>query len=124
MLKLIYIMVGMLALLLGIVGTVLPVLPTTPFLLITLFCFTKSSKRLNTWFQKTRFYKKYLEEYERDKALTKKKKLCIQLLVACMVTVSFVAIDNSAMRIVLIAALLIHNYIFIFRIPTKKIDSK
>ncbi|MCB1783919.1 MAG: YbaN family protein [Alphaproteobacteria bacterium] len=40
---------GFIFLALGIIGIVLPLLPTTPFLLLSAFCFARSSEKLHAW---------------------------------------------------------------------------
>ena len=118
--KVIYIFTGTTSVILGCLGIFLPVLPTTPLFLLALYCFAKSSERLTRWFKDTALYKRYLEEYVQLKSLTLKQKLAVQISSGFMMTISFILANNHIIRIILIIGFLIHNYIFIFKIKTRK----
>jgi uncharacterized membrane protein YbaN (DUF454 family) len=47
--KLLLMIAGWLSLLTGLIGIVLPLLPTTPFVLLSAYCFSRSSTRLHRW---------------------------------------------------------------------------
>ena len=61
----VYASLGLLFVALGIVGVVLPVLPTVPFLLITAWAWSKSSKRLHKWLYGNKTYGPYLVAWDR-----------------------------------------------------------
>lgn len=44
-----WVLCGGLSLGAGLVGTILPLVPTVPFLLLSAFCFARSSERLHLW---------------------------------------------------------------------------
>ncbi|MBW9157294.1 YbaN family protein [Clostridium tagluense] len=119
--KIIYVLVGFIAMGLGIIGIVLPVLPTTPFLLLASVCFMRGSERLNTWFKSTKIYKKHLESFIKDRTLTLKQKVIILLFADFMIAFPLIITNNIFMKIVLIFIILCKYYYFIFKIKTKKI---
>jgi len=47
--RVVYLLLGLLMTALGIIGAFLPLMPTTIFLILAAWCFSKSSRRLETW---------------------------------------------------------------------------
>lgn len=45
----VWLVLGGMALALGVIGIVTPVLPTVPFVILAAFCFSRSSQRLHDW---------------------------------------------------------------------------
>ena len=75
--KILYIVLGCISVGLGALGAVLPVLPTFPFLMLTAFCFARSSEKLDRWFRSTKLYEKNLKDFVAGKGMTKKTKIRI-----------------------------------------------
>ena len=67
--RLVYLTIGFISLGLGIIGIPLPILPTTPFLLLSMACFAKSSKRFETWLYQTKLYQVYVADYREIKSI-------------------------------------------------------
>lgn len=116
--KYFYITLGFIALGLGLVGVILPILPTTPFLLLTSFCFAKGSERFHVWFTNTNIYKKHLESFVRERAMTLKQKVVLLSFVNFMLAFPLILVDVLPMRITIIVLIIIKLYYFIFRVKT------
>jgi uncharacterized membrane protein YbaN (DUF454 family) len=124
--KVIYIALGLISISIGVIVRFVPGIPTTPFLLLALFCFNKSSERLSRWLKSTYIYKKYLEDYVKTRSMSRKQKVSIQIFASIMMAISFIAVDNLIFRVVMVMMFLAHHYVFIFSIKTYKgkIDEK
>lgn len=88
--KILYIVLGFISVGLGALGAVLPVLPTVPFLMLTAFCFARSSEKLDRWFRSTRLYEENLKDFVAGKGMTKKTKIRIMVTVTLLMSIGFV----------------------------------
>ena len=123
--KIFLISVGFISLALGAIGAVIPLLPTFPFLLVSAFCFTKSSEKLHIWFTSTNLYKNNLESYVKGTGMSKKSKVKIMITVTIFMLFGFVMMKNVPVgQMVLFSIWLIHVLYFVFGIKTLTAVSK
>ncbi|MBU9737697.1 DUF454 family protein [Diplocloster agilis] len=119
--KILYITLGCIGLGLGALGAALPLLPAFPFLLLAAVCFAKSSPRLHRWFIGTKLYKNNLESFVRGQGMTVKAKIRIMTLVTLTMAFGFLMMSRVPVgRIILTCVWVMHIFIFIFVIKTKK----
>lgn len=120
--KIIYVILGFISMGLGIAGSFLPGLPTVPFLLLTSFFFARGSERFHGWFTRTRIYKNYLEDFEKNRSMTLKAKIGLLCLSSTMIAFPIFLLKNNYLRLALILVVIFKYYYFIFRIKTLKPD--
>ncbi|UXU55509.1 YbaN family protein [Staphylococcus agnetis] len=103
--------IGVIFTLLGFAGAVLPLLPTTPFLLVAVICFAKSSERFHNWLVQTKVYQAYVEDFKLYRGYTMKKK--IQLLMSLYIVVGFSiwAVDIALIRVGLVIMVIIQTIV-------------
>ena len=66
---------GLLCVAAGVIGVFLPVVPTVPFLLLALWAFARSSRRLHDWLLNHRHFGQRLREWQEHQAIPARAKL-------------------------------------------------
>ena len=94
---------GTLSLALGIIGAFMPVLPTTPFLLLTAYCYLRSSNRLYNWLINHRVFGTYIYNYITYRAVTRSTKIGALFFLWVTLLASIILTANLHLAIFLLA---------------------
>lgn len=122
--KALLVVVGCISLALGAIGAVLPILPTVPFLMLSAFCFVKSSEKLHSWFISTNLYKKNLESFIKGEGMTVKTKVKIMSTVTILMAIGFIMMSRVPNgRGILAIVWVCHVVYFVFGVKTLKEES-
>jgi hypothetical protein len=113
----ILVLVGTIALGLGVVGILVPVLPTTPFLLLAAACYARASTRLYVWLLGRPSFGPIIAEWRRSRSLPPGVKTRALVLVVLTFSVSIVMVDAPLLRVGLAAVGLVLA-LFLYRIPS------
>ena len=122
--RLVYLTVGFVSLGLGIIGIPLPILPTTPFLLLSMACFAKSSKRFETWLYQTKLYQTklyqtYVADYRETKSIAKERKKWILLQIYILMGISIYLAPIIWVKLALGALTIFITFYLLKVIPNK-----
>lgn len=105
---------------LGFIGAFLPLLPTTPFLLLALACFARSSPAIHGWLLNHRILGPYIIDWERDHSIPMAAK--ITSIVMMSASFAWLVLGTSAPAIALwmTGAILICVAAYIVTRPTSR----
>jgi hypothetical protein len=115
--KILLICGGILSFCLGILGIFVPGLPTTPFLLLTSFCFVKSSRKLHLWLVNHRLFGQYLSNFLAGKTWCRKTKIYSLSLMWLMLGFSFFCLLPHLYLKFLVLGVGLTGTFFMVRIP-------
>ncbi|GAB4014250.1 MAG: hypothetical protein Fur0010_12160 [Bdellovibrio sp.] len=91
--KTILIVVGITSLALGIVGIFLPLLPTTPFILLSAACFSRSSKRLHGWLLTRPHLGSIIRDWDQRGAISIKAKIISTIMIVALFSYTLIFVD-------------------------------
>ena len=114
------IIVGVLALALGIIGIFLPLLPTVPFVLLAAACFSRASTRMHRWLLQLPFAGKVIDDYEKGRGVSRRTKLTALLMLWAGMTISAFALVPPPAVLALLAMLAVGTTIIIVRLPKRQ----
>lgn len=109
---------GWLAVVLGAIGIVLPVLPTTPFLLVAAWCFARSSARFHHWLLSNRVFGPMIHDWQEYRSIAAGTRRWALFVVVVSFSLSIYAVNIQPLRYLLLAVM-IAAVIGLLRIPTR-----
>jgi len=75
LIRILFNIVGTLAVILGLIGIFVPLLPTTPFLLLASACYMRGSERMARWMVTNRLFGRYLRDFQHGMGIPLKTKI-------------------------------------------------
>ena len=109
---------------LGAVGTVVPGLPTTPFMLLALWAFSKSSRRLHDWLYAHPVFGPPLQRWRNHRVIPiRAKLLAVVTMAASFAYLAFFATINVWIK-VSIALVMLYGATFILSKPSQVPDQQ
>ncbi len=86
---------GWVSLALGIIGIFLPLLPTTPFVLLSAYCFSKSSPRLHAWLMNQPRLGPMIQNWEQQGSISQNAKVTSTVLIISCFSLTLVLLNLS-----------------------------
>lgn len=113
-----YVIIGTIALGIGIIGIYVPLVPTTPLVLLAAACYMRGSERLHNWILRTPWFGDVIKNYESGKGLRKSTKIkAISLMWVSILGSVFFVVDIIHAQIALIViSVAVTGYLL--RLPT------
>ena len=99
------IILGWFFLALGAVGAVLPILPTTPFLIVALALFSKSSPRFHQMLLDNRWFGPMLRQWEETRTVSRKTKYRVYAIIVALFSLSIALFHEQVQYQLMLAVL-------------------
>lgn len=105
---------------LGMLGIIMPLFPTTPFLLLAVWAFSKSSPELAERIRNHRLAGPYIRDWQDAGVIPPKAKVLALGMMAAMVSYLYFGTDLSRLGVSAIAAILVATAVHIVTRPSRR----
>lgn len=119
-LRVVLLIVGSLAVVLGVAGIFLPILPTTPFLLLAAACYVRSSRRFYAWLICHPVLSRYIIDYLDGRGIPRRAKYYTLAVLWLTMTLSMLLVPFWQVA-VLLGFIGLSVSIYILRLPVPKV---
>ena len=119
MARALYLVIGLICVGLGAVGAFLPVLPTTPFMLLALWGFSRSSPRLEAWLLGHRVFGASLRAWKAHRVIPLRAKLIAWGSMAASLAWMIFVSETAWWIVGVTAALMAYGVWFVARCPSR-----
>jgi uncharacterized membrane protein YbaN (DUF454 family) len=102
----------------GFVGAFVPVLPTTPFMLLALWCFARSSDRFHTWLYTHRLFGPPLQQWHNYRVIPLTAKIIALFFMSASLVYIYVSLDTVVWAKLLMTATIVYGAWFILTKPS------
>ena len=116
--KIILLSIGWICVGLGFIGIFVPGLPTTIFLIVALWAFTKSSKKLRIWLLNHKKFGPFLRDWQEHRVVPLRAKILMIILQTCVVIMVHYTFNNLFITIGLIVILVLVAW-YVLSLPSK-----
>ena len=121
--KILFITIGSIFLVIGAIGIAVPGLPSTPFFILAAAFYLRVSSRLHSWISEHRIFGKYLNMYQKNKAMTLQSKITALVMMWTMILISsFLLIENPIIKWIILSAGVIGTVVIIQIKTYKKVE--
>jgi hypothetical protein len=117
--RMVLLVCGSIALLLGIIGIVVPGLPTTPFILVAAACYARASERFYHWLLRNPTFGPLIAEWRRHHSIPYRIKWLAITLMSLTISVSIWSFAGRPWLQAMLAAIGLATAIWLWRIPSR-----
>jgi len=115
--RVVYLGLGWLLVTIGVVGVFLPVLPTTPFLILAVACFARSSPRLETWLLEHPRFGGPLRDWRERRAIPRKAKIAAVVMMTISYAIFWFVTSPPPLRAAIVAMVMLAPAIYVVTRP-------